>query len=115
MGEGSPEEFVLPVAGGNSPVVFNTVGSDSRKGVFVGWFEVGVGVAGDVIDFCLEFHEIIAVHQFHFVCNLIHCPGCAEIHLRFAFLTLFGGDDNHTVGSSCSVDCGCRCILENVD
>ena len=85
------------------------------RGILICGTGIGIGIAALSIDFSLKIHELISIHQFHLVCNLVHSPGCGEIDFRLAFGTLLCCNHNDTVGSAGSVNSCCRSIFEDVD
>ena len=115
LGERSAVEGILPVVVRPVFIVFHGIGFYSCGKVFIGRLEICICMSALSIDFSLKIHELIAIHQFHLVCNLVHRPGCGEIDFWLAFGTLLCCNYNDTVGSAGSVNGCCRSIFEDVD
>ena len=107
LGKGSAVESILPVIVRNVFVVFNAVARDSGRLIFIRRLEIGIGITTLPVDFCLQAHELISIHQFNLVGNLVHRPGSRKIDFRLSFHTLLGSNHNDAIGSTCSVNSCC--------
>ena len=59
------------------------------------------------------FSESRTVHHLDDILVLLCGDASAVADMHSCACTLLGGDDDHTVGSPGTVDCGCGCILEH--
>ena len=104
-------------------------GTAYREGVVVRercaghlFLPVGVCVAEALVLcalFAIVFADIIAelacIHHVEVVARGVHKEVGGEVHLRLAALAGLGGDDNHTVRRTATVDSGCRSRLKDRD
>ncbi len=105
---GSAEYFVLIVVLRNVPVVFQRI----LLAVVV--HEVSAFDAGR-INFGLQFHEVVSIHHVQGLCHLGDTEAAVVGNLCLADFSLFGGNDDNAVRTTCTIDgCG-RGILQDVN
>ena len=70
-----------------------------------------------VVHVCTPQHlsVLLGIEHFHLVGVGLYGNAGVEVNLNLAFLTLLGGDDDHTVGSTRTVDTGRGGILQHLD
>ena len=67
------------------------------------------------IDLSIEVHKLLRHHDGHLPRYLLHAYRTGVSDLRLACEAFLGGDDDHAVGCSGSIDCRCRGILEDCE
>ena len=70
-----------------------------------------------VVDVSLphDLSELLGVEHLHLVRIRLYGHRTVEVHMYLTFLTSLGGDDDHTVGSTATVDRGRGSILQHLD
>ena len=59
-------------------------------------------------------HKVLALEHIHLFPAILESPVRIEVDVHLAFATGLGSDDDHTVGSTATVDSGGRSVLEDL-
>ena len=100
MRKSSAEHFVLPV-GVLLAIFLDVLVDESNR----------LAVVAEVL--CEHIEESIGRKRGVGLASRLHLEVGSEVHLWLTLLTLLGGDDNHTVRCTRTVDSGSRSILED--
>ena len=66
------------------------------------------------ISLSTHIEELLGIHCFGTMTDSRETYPTIVRELSFALLTLLGGDNDYTVGSTRTVECGCRCVFEHL-
>ena len=58
---------------------------------------------------------LCGIHHLGYIMECRECNGSCIVQGHLAFLTSLGGYENHTVGTTCTIDSGSRSILQYLD